>query len=104
MQLEQGSWTRILGSWNLADLRFHPVTATIQAVGLLCPLPIIRLEEGLRSISLGEVLELQADDPAVVLDLVAWCNSMKQELLAIFIDHHKVYHGFIRKQSMDNTG
>ncbi|MBZ0122480.1 MAG: sulfurtransferase TusA family protein, partial [Roseovarius sp.] len=42
---------------------------TIDARGLLCPLPVLKLRKRLKSLGVGEVLELWADDPAAAIDV-----------------------------------
>jgi TusA-related sulfurtransferase len=39
------------------------------------------------------------DDPAVVLDVVAWCKSTHHELLGILKDDRDVYYCYVRKAS-----
>lgn len=49
-------------------------TELIDTRGLLCPLPVIRLQE--RSSNLSEVVEVTviATDPGVLEDIPAWCR------------------------------
>lgn len=37
--------------------------------GLRCPIPVIRLEAAMRSLSDGNVIEVLADDPIAMVDL-----------------------------------
>lgn len=48
---------------------------TIDARGLPCPLPIVRLAAAARSHPPGSSLQLVATDPAVEPDLAAWCAA-----------------------------
>ena len=57
------------------------VRATVDAVGLLCPLPIVRTAGRVRDLAEGEVLELLADDPAVLIDIPNWCRAWRHEYL-----------------------
>lgn len=45
----------------------------IDTVGLVCPVPIIRLARAAKGLGSG-VLELVADDPATQSDVPAWCE------------------------------
>ena len=57
-----------------------PVTAlTIDALGRKCPIPIIMLAEQIRSIPLGAVVAVLADDPAAYTDIPSWCLMKAQE-------------------------
>lgn len=42
--------------------------------GLLCPLPVIRTQDCLKTLSAGEILEVVATDPGVLHDIPAWCR------------------------------
>lgn len=47
----------------------------IDASGLLCPLPVLRLRKRLRSLASGEEITLIATDPAAVIDVPHFCNQ-----------------------------
>lgn len=42
---------------------------TLDATGLRCPLPVIRMEAALRRLPPGAVLEILADDPVAAVDI-----------------------------------
>lgn len=46
----------------------------LDARGFLCPVPVIRARERLRTLSLGETLEVLCDDPMAPLDLRVFCE------------------------------
>lgn len=52
----------------------------IDAVGLVCPVPIIRLARAARDLGSG-IIELVADDPATQPDVPAWCDMRSATLL-----------------------
>lgn len=56
---------------------------TLDARGLLCPLPVLKLRKRLKSLAVGEVLELWADDPAAVIDVQHFCTEAGQEFLGV---------------------
>ena len=62
-----------------ADQPFDEVT--VDATGLRCPLPIIRLAAAARSASPGTVITLTSTDPAAEPDVAAWCRMRGQTLL-----------------------
>lgn len=41
----------------------------VDASGLNCPLPLLRLKKGLMDVSIGEVIKIIATDPAAHLDI-----------------------------------
>ena len=54
----------------------------IDAVGLLCPLPVLKAAKALRSMPPGARLGLTADDPAAVVDVPHFCREGGHRLLA----------------------
>jgi len=55
--------------------------ATLDARGLLCPLPVIRTQDKIRTLNAGDVLEIVATDPGVLHDIPAWCRVHGHRLL-----------------------
>jgi tRNA 2-thiouridine synthesizing protein A len=55
---------------------------TIDARGVLCPVPIIRLARAAAGAPVGTVLALLTDDPAAVHDVPAWCRLRGHVLVA----------------------
>ncbi|MDQ5858172.1 MAG: sulfurtransferase TusA family protein [Acidobacteriota bacterium] len=54
----------------------------IDARGLLCPLPVLRLARALRRASSGTVALLLATDPAAAGDVEAFCRERGNTLLS----------------------
>lgn len=50
------------------------VEVEVDARGLRCPLPVIRLAEAARAAAPGTVVVLLATDPAAAHDVAAWCR------------------------------
>jgi len=50
--------------------------------GLLCPLPIIKLSKAIKTIQVGEVLEMLATDPGSVPDVKAFQSQTGHEIVA----------------------
>ena len=53
----------------------------LDALGLLCPLPVLKAAKRLRAMAPGEVLRLRADDPAAVVDVPHFCTESGHELV-----------------------
>lgn len=53
----------------------------VDARGLRCPLPVIRVARAARDLPGGAVVELWATDPAARADVPAWCRLRGHELL-----------------------
>ncbi len=57
--------------------------ATLDCLGLYCPMPIMRTKEKIDALDPGQVLEVLADDQGVKADMAAWCRRTGNELLGI---------------------
>ncbi|MEM8754392.1 MAG: sulfurtransferase TusA family protein [Pseudomonadota bacterium] len=57
------------------------MTASLDARGLLCPLPVLKARKRLQPLAPGEVLEVLADDPAAVVDIPHFCIEQGHALL-----------------------
>ncbi len=53
----------------------------IDAVGKLCPLPVIELGKRIGQVTVGGTVRVLADDPAARLDIPAWCRLTGQDYL-----------------------
>jgi tRNA 2-thiouridine synthesizing protein A len=53
----------------------------VDARGLRCPLPVIRLAEAAREAAAGTVIVVLAGDPAARHDIPAWCRMRDHELV-----------------------
>lgn len=57
--------------------------ATLDCIGLYCPLPIAHTANKLKELEVGQVLELLSDDEGIKEDMPAWCRTTGNELLGI---------------------
>lgn len=51
----------------------------IDVRGEVCPVPVIRTSEVVRELPEGATVLVIADDPAIGIDLPAWCHSNGHE-------------------------
>ena len=58
-----------------------PADTTLDATGLLCPLPVLKARRALRDVPAGGVLEVLATDPGAVKDFEHFCKTTGCELL-----------------------
>ncbi len=71
---------------------------TVDAIGLLCPLPVLKARKRLKPLPVGAILQLLADDPAAVIDVPHFCNETGHDFLGMSdADDHQVY--LIRKSA-----
>jgi tRNA 2-thiouridine synthesizing protein A len=54
---------------------------TLDATGLLCPLPVLKARRALKPLASGAVLEVLATDPGAVKDFEHFCNTTGCELV-----------------------
>ncbi|MGQ9588349.1 MAG: sulfurtransferase TusA family protein [Thermoplasmata archaeon] len=57
--------------------------ATLDARGLMCPMPIVQLAKKVREMRSGQILELLADDVGAKEDVPAWCNRTGNPLMGL---------------------
>ncbi len=61
----------------------YKTSLSIDAVGLYCPMPIVKLKLGLEEIDANKIIELLADDPSFEEDVAQWCHTTGNTLLSI---------------------
>ena len=54
---------------------------TVEARGVLCPVPIIRLARAAADLPAGSLVALLTDDPAAEHDVPAWCRLRGHQLV-----------------------
>jgi tRNA 2-thiouridine synthesizing protein A len=54
---------------------------TLDCVGLICPMPIVKTSQKMKELKPGQVLEVSADDEGIKEDMPAWCNTTGNEFL-----------------------
>jgi TusA-related sulfurtransferase len=59
------------------------IKETIDAVGLFCPVPIVKTAEKIKNLEAGDVIEILADDDGFPADIRAWCKSTGNELVGL---------------------
>ena len=58
-----------------------PADSTLDATGLLCPLPVLKARRALREVPAGGILEVLATDPGATKDFEHFCQTTGCELL-----------------------
>lgn len=67
-------------------------TPTIDARGLLCPLPVLKLRKRIKPHPAGTRLTLLADDPAAIVDVPHYCAESGNRLISVSeADGHQIY-------------
>ena len=55
--------------------------AELDCVGYFCPMPIAMTKEEIDKIEIGQVLKVEADDPAAEEDIKRWAKRVGHEIL-----------------------
>ena len=59
---------------------------TLDAKGLNCPLPILKVKKSLKGMNDGQTLEVLSTDPGSIADFQAFCRTTGNELLEHSVD------------------
>lgn len=68
----------------------------LDAIGMTCPMPVVKTKKAIADLEEGQVLEIQATDKGSKADLVAWASSVGHQYIGIVEDDNILYH-YIRK-------
>ena len=55
---------------------------TLDAKGLLCPMPIVKLAKAIKELQPSQVILLEATDPGAIPDVMAWSKNTGNPVLA----------------------
>jgi len=53
----------------------------VDAIGLKCPMPILRCKKGLNSIQINQILKISTTDKNATKDLKVFCHQTGHELI-----------------------
>ncbi|WOF15640.1 sulfurtransferase TusA family protein [Methanoplanus sp. FWC-SCC4] len=70
--------------------------AELDCIGLYCPMPISMTKEEIEKIKPGQVLKVEADDPAAEEDILRWAKRSGHEILK-FENNDGILTFFIRR-------
>ncbi|HEX20402.1 MAG TPA: sulfurtransferase TusA family protein [Acidiferrobacteraceae bacterium] len=49
--------------------------------GLICPMPVIKVQDMIKTLHQGDILEVRCSDPGTMHDVPAWCRIHGHEIL-----------------------
>lgn len=84
------------------DIKPMNMKLEINACGLQCPGPIVKIKEGIEKLEDGEVLSVKTSDLGSLKDIPAWCNSTGNRLMDINCINNEV-HAIIQKGNSNNN-
>lgn len=74
----------------------------VDATGLQCPGPVMRLKEAVDECRDGEEIEIRANDQGFALDLPSWCNRTANSLVSL-VNENGVFRAVVRKGPPGDT-
>ncbi|BAN34009.1 hypothetical protein SCD_n00160 [Sulfuricella denitrificans skB26] len=72
------------------------VTSTLDTSGKCCPMPIVETNKAMKSLTIGDVLEIIATDTGTKKDIPSWCDRTGQTLLSM-TEENGAIHYCVRK-------
>ncbi len=57
------------------------IDRTLDARQLICPMPVIRTQQAVAEMQVGQVLRVQCTDPGALFDIPAWCRIHGHEVI-----------------------
>ena len=57
------------------------IVTTLDLKGLVCPIPIVKVNQAIKNVQVGEAIEAFATDPGVLCDIPAWSKTTGNELV-----------------------
>lgn len=81
------------------DLKEPSETIHLDACGLQCPGPILKVKEKIDKMSIGQKMEIEASDFGFGADLAAWCQNTGNTLLSNKIENGKVLATIVKGKS-----
>jgi TusA-related sulfurtransferase len=72
----------------------------LDAKGLLCPMPVIKVNDAIKKLNGAQVLEVLATDPGSKPDLAAWAKHTGHQIITVSEEGSspKVFRFMIRKK------
>ena len=67
------------------------------SIGQMCPMPIAFLAKNMRTMEIGQILEIRADDEGAEPDIPAWCQQTGNEFLGEEVGDQGTYRYYIKK-------
>lgn len=83
------------------ETRTSDVRVELDACGLQCPGPIMKVYETINSMNYNEILEVKATDPAFQEDIKTWCKSTGNKLMGVTFENN-TFKASIKKEIQPN--
>jgi peroxiredoxin family protein/TusA-related sulfurtransferase len=74
-----------------------PAGYIVDACGLQCPGPVMKVHDIIKNMEYGDLLEVKATDPAFGQDIKSWCERTGNRLVSIK-NENRIFTALIKKQ------
>ncbi len=64
--------------------------------GLNCPLPILKTNQTITKMDIGQILKMESSDPGSVSDMIAWSKQTENKLISHNV-HENIYTYYVKK-------
>lgn len=72
-------------------------TFTLDTSGKCCPMPMVETNKAIKTLAVGDVLEIIATDVGTLKDIPSWCERTGQTLLSSS-EQDKTLRFYVRKE------
>jgi NADPH-dependent 2,4-dienoyl-CoA reductase/sulfur reductase-like enzyme/peroxiredoxin family protein/rhodanese-related sulfurtransferase/TusA-related sulfurtransferase len=86
-----------------SDAEAKEATIEIDACGLMCPGPVMKLKQNYANLTPGSRLIIKATDPAFAKDVSAWCNITGAKLIQVDNSHGMVQATIEKSENQPST-
>jgi TusA-related sulfurtransferase len=57
------------------------ITKTMDLKGMPCPMPVVKVNKGIKEVEVGQVVEAITTDPGSLADFPAWARTSGNEII-----------------------
>jgi tRNA 2-thiouridine synthesizing protein A len=57
------------------------VAKVMDLKGLACPMPVVKVSKGIKTVEIGEIIEAISTDPGSLTDFPAWARTSGNEIV-----------------------
>ena len=57
------------------------IDKTMDLKGLPCPMPVVKVNKGIKDVEIGQTIEVLSTDPGALTDFPAWARTSGNEIL-----------------------
>lgn len=72
------------------------VASILDTSGKCCPMPMVETNKAMKSLSVGDILQIIATDPGTQVDIPSWCKRTGHELLTAN-EENNIFEYYVRK-------